>query len=219
MDVAKKFATFIVAKKDQIKSVAKKFAAFIVAKKDRIKTIATGYGLYSFASWFYDNPLYIAVIAIYGAVVGGIIMTLGSFVISYGLILWYNYRKVDWLGVDAVDSFRELLLHYAKKLAEWRADKIFGKILFVLFFLPIRILLVVGHLANHKKWGDAVAFVLLSIFEDPFVTTAYLRHGNYGQMKQHDWMIFIGSTILCNGYWILRTVVVIEVFKAVWESF
>jgi len=195
----------------------KKFAAFIAAHKKKIALIATGQGVLSIINWLYDNPLYITVIAYFGPVVGGAIITAGSIVICLGLILFYNKKGVDWLGVGALDAVRELSLHHAKKLLAWRADSIIGKMMFFIFYLPIWLLFAVAHLVNHKVWGDATAFVLLSIFEDPFITTAYLRHGNYGPMKIRDWSIFFGSVILSNGYWIFRTTVVIEVAKAIWK--
>jgi len=199
--------------------VIRKFVAFIATHKDQIALIATGQGIMSVINWIYDNPLYIGVIAYLGPVVGGAVMTAGSLVICLGLILFYNKKGVDWLGVGALDAVREIALHYAKKLMGWRADSIIGKVMFFIFYLPIRLLFVIAHFANHKVWGDAVAFVLLSIFEDPFITTAYLRHGNYGKMKIRDWSIFFGSVVLSNGYWIFRTTVVIEVAKTIWKFF
>lgn len=196
----------------------KQVVEFIKTKKKEIATVAMGQSIYSLLGWVYDNPLYIAAIVIYGPLGGGALMTFGSFVISLGLILWYNQRGVDWLGVAAVDSLRELSLHYAGRLVTWRADSILGKLLFVIFFLPIRLFLVLARLANHQKWGEPTAFVLLSIYEDPFVTTAYLRHGNYGPMMRKDWQVFVGSTFLSNGYWILRTTVVIEIALLIWNA-
>jgi len=196
---------------------ARTVGAFIATKRKEIATVAIGQGIWTLISWIYNNPLYIAAIAIYGPVAGGALMTLGSLFICIGMILWYNKRGVDWLGVGAVDAIKGLTLHYAEKLAQWRADSALGLLLFIVFYLPIRLLLVVARLANHPTWGDTTAFVLLSIFEDPFTTTAYLRHGYYGPMTRRHWGIFAGSMLLSNGYWILRTTVVIELALAIWH--
>lgn len=198
-------------------NAVKRFAAFIAANKGKIALIATGHGGLSIISWIYDNPLYITVIALLGPFVGGMLMTVGSLVICLGLVLFYNRKGVDWLGVGAIDSIRKLSLRYAEKLAEWRVDSMVGKMLLVFFYLPIRLILFFARLVNHKFWGDIVAFVLLSIFEDPFITTAYLRHGYYGPMKTKDWVVFFGSVLLSNGYWVLRAMFVIEIAKAVWK--
>lgn len=199
-------------------NAARTVASFIATKRKEIATVALGQGIWSITSWFYNNPLYIAAIAIYGPLAGGALMTFGSLVICFGMLLWYNRHGVDWLGVGAVDAIRKLSLHYAEKLSTWRAASAFGLLLFILFYLPIRLLLAIARLANHKAWGDATAFVLLSVFEDPFTTTAYLRHGYYGPMTQRHWGIFAGSMLLSNGYWIVRTVVVIELALAIWHA-
>lgn len=199
-------------------NAARTIAAFIAAKRREIATVAIGQGLWTLIGWLYNNPLYIAAIAIYGPLAGGALMTFGSFVICFGMIHWYNSHGIDWLGVGAVDAIRKLALHYAEKLAAWRSDTISGLILYIVFYLPIRSLLALARLANHPTWGDATAFVLLSIFEDPFTTTAYLRHGDYGPMSRRDWSIFAGSMLLSNGYWILRTTLVIELALAIWRA-
>lgn len=199
-------------------NAARGVAAFIAAKRKEIATVALGQSIWTLIGWFYNNPLYIAAIAIYGPLAGGALMTCGSLVICLGMVIWYNRHGVDWLGVGAVDAIRKLALRYAEKLAAWRASSFGGLLLFVVFYLPIRLLLVLARLANHAAWGDATAFVLLSIFEDPFTTTVYLRHGYYGPMTRRDWSIFIGSMLLSNGYWILRTTVVIELALAIWRA-
>lgn len=199
--------------------VMKKLVAFIRANKEKSVLIATGQGAWIVISWIYDNPLYIAAIAWLGPFIGGAIMTVGSLLICLGILLIYNHRGVDWLGVGVVDSVKELMLHYTEQLSAWRADSGFGRILFVLFYLPIRLLLSLARLINHKVVGEAVAFVLLSVFQDPFITTAYLRHGHYGRMKMKDWLVFFASVLLSNGYWIFRTTLVIVIAKAIWKFF
>lgn len=179
--------------------------------------VAVGHSLWAGISWAYDNPLYIAAVVIYGPLVGGGMMTAGSLLICWGMLLWYNKQGTDWLGVGAVDSLRELSLCYTKKLAAWRADSLGGKALYGMFNLPIRLLLLIAKLANHPKHGEVAAFVLLSIFFDPFITTAYLRHGRYGPMRWRERAIFFGSVLFSNAYWIARTSIIIELALAVFR--
>ena len=200
-------------------NAAKKFVAFIAAKKKYLAQVALGQGIWATTSWLYDNPLYIAAIAIYGPIYGGGMMTLGSLAICLLTLIWYNRTGVDWVGVGAIDSIRALSLKYAEKLARWKPDSLVGMFLVLLFYIPIRIILFLTRLANHSKHGDVIAFVLLSILQDPFITTAYLRHGKYGSMKRRDWWIFFGSVVVSNGYWILRTTIIIEIALVLWKSF
>lgn len=66
-------------------------------------------------------------------------------------------------------------------------------------------------------FGDTLAFFILSIWEDPFITTAYLRHGRTTGLTANDFAIFFASVVFSNGYWILRTTAVIEIAKIVWH--
>lgn len=195
----------------------RKLAAFIAAKRQYIAQVVAGQSIWATSSWLYDNPLYITAVAVYGPLKGGALMTFGSLVICWGMVLWYNKKGVDWLGIGAVDSLREISLTYTEKLTAWRADSFTGKILFVVFYIPIRVLLALTRIANHKKHGDIAAFFILSIFTDPFMTTAYLRHGVYGPMQKKEWAIFFGSVLFSNFYWILRTTAVVEIAKAIWN--
>lgn len=192
---------------------------FISEKKELMKTIGLGQLIYSVIGWIYNNPLYMAVIALCGPFVGGGLMTLGSLLICLFLILWYNHRKIDWLGVNAIDSIKILTFRYVAMLAEWRTESFIGKVLLIICYIPIQIILSILRLANHRTYGDIIAFFLLSIFEDPFVTTAYLRHGYYEQMVSRDWLIFFGSVILSNGYWIFRTTAIIQLAQTFLKIF
>jgi hypothetical protein len=212
-----------------------------------------GHGTWAAVSWVYNYPIYVSFVAWLGPIVGGGIMMLGSLVICFGMVVWYDRKKVDWLGVGAVDAVRELVLHYAEKLAT--KTSIFVEamrivmfiatltIVFIpkgfvdgsqvlaflagnklwiglsaVFFTPIRLILLLARLVNHKFWGDVIAFFLLSIFEDPFITTAYLRHGKFGNLGANDWTRFVASVAVSNGWWILRTTAVVEIARFVWKS-
>lgn len=166
-------------------SFFRNIAAKMVANKNKIATIFVGHGLWSTISWIYDNPLYVAVIAKFGIVIGGAVMTFGSLVICLGMLVYYRNKQVHWLGYDVA----------AKALGEH--INIQGK--------------------TFALMGDAVAFVVLSVWEDPFIATAYLRHGRNNGLLGKDYAIFFGSVLFSNGYWILRTTAIIEIAKYVWH--
>lgn len=166
-------------------SFFKKIAAKLAANKKKIATIFVGHGLYGVVSWIYDNPLYIATIAKFGAITGGAIMTLGSLIICFGMLFYYRNKNVNWLGYDVA----------AKALGEH--INVRGKVF--------------------ARFGDVVAFVALSIWEDPFITTAYLRHGYSNGFRGKDYAVFFGSVLFSNSYWILRTTAIIEIAKYVWH--
>lgn len=51
------------------------------------------------------------------------------------------------------------------------------------------------------RWGDLVVCVALSIKFDPFITTAYMRHGAFNGMSRRDWRNFWVSWFIGNAYW------------------
>lgn len=65
--------------------------------------------------------------------------------------------------------------------------------------------------AIHK--GDMAAFFVLSIFFDPFITTIYLRKESFAGLKYREWVIFFASAVISNGWWIIRTYVIIFLAK------
>lgn len=96
----------------------KNIFAYIATNRQYIGQVATGHSIWVTISWVYDNPLYIAAIAIYGPVAGGVLMTFGSLIISWGMVLLYNKKRMDWLGVGAFDALRPLAVNYTEKLME-----------------------------------------------------------------------------------------------------
>lgn len=174
--------------------------------------VIKGRTIYTIVNWIYDNPLYIAVIAKYGPVIGGAIMTAGSLAICMGLLLHYRKKNVSWLGWDAIDILKERESHYTDKINSWRQRSTFiGRIISSVFALPAYSLMVVLRSLKIQYFGDAVAFVFLSIFEDPFIVTAYLRHGKHDGLRKKDWAVFFASVLVSNGYWIARNTIILSV--------
>ena len=68
------------------------------------------------------------------------------------------------------------------------------------------------------KKSDPVVFLFSSIRSDPFVTTAYLRHGTFKGMTRKDWKIFIGSLLFSNAYWTLACYTGITHFEWGWKT-
>ena len=63
--------------------------------------------------------------------------------------------------------------------------------------------------------GDGVAFLVLSVKYDPFITTAHLCREAYQAMTRRDWAIFLGSWIVANGAWIAICAGGVEAVRAV----
>lgn len=199
-------------------SIRGRFASFVRDNKTRIKHIGIGHAIYDTAGWFFDNPLYISMIAIYGPIRGGAIMTFFSFVICIITLLSYERMKIEWTGVDVIDDLRERGINYAHRINNRGKHKNIRQLIIrIVFLIPAKIFVLAMWLM--KRYGDGAAFFILSIFEDPFYTTAYLRHGKFDGLKKKDYFVFFSSVLFSNGYWILRNWGLIEVVKFVWRTF
>lgn len=182
----------------------------LYAYRLRIGTIAISHAVLVTGDFFFDNLLYPAMLVWRGKLVGGVIMTLLSCLICFGLVIFYVRSKKDWLGVDVVEAVKErgeiwIKRFYSNKGHWWLLIK-------AIAYIPSRIFLMVMWLL---KKNDLTAFVALSVYQDAFKTTIFLRHGRTDALVPRDWIVFVSSIIVSNAYWTLRWSVIIEVFKAV----
>ena len=145
--------------------------------KERAAILAIGLLGNSLMAHAFDYGLYPYVIWKLGLLHGGALMAVVSFVVSYATLLFYDWTKKDWLGIETVKELR----HYASD----------------------------NRLARALKWamdkGDTALLLILSVWTDPFITVAYLRHGahQYNGMNARDWRIFMLSLVISNGAWSL----------------
>jgi hypothetical protein len=199
---------------ERLRKLAAKVAAFWNEKKDSIKSIGIGHAIYDTTGWLFDNPLYISVIAVKGPIAGGLIMTSLSLVICFGTLIVYEKMRIEWTGTKAIDFIREKGIHYAKRMENGEGHRIFKSII---FFLPANFFIFVMKMI--EKGGDVAAFFILSILEDPFYTTAYLRHGAFDGLKKKDYIVFFSSVLVSNGYWTLRNTGIVLAFRYIMQLF
>jgi hypothetical protein len=186
---------------------------------NRAAQILAGHSFLAVINWLFDNPLYLYVIYRLGPLNGGVVMTTLSLVISLALLLTYERMRVDWLGVNVLESVKERGDRWISRLYEspllLRSCKsALLSVLRAVSFIPSRLFLAV--LWALKK-GDGFAFFALSLYTDPFITTAFLRHGRFDGFRHRDWLLFAGSVVVGNGYWILRSVAIVELAKESWR--
>lgn len=181
------------------------------AKMKRIMQFTAGFGFWSSTSWVFDNIMYPGVIAWRGLLEGGLIMASVAIVVELSFLMVYEYKKVDWMGMDALESIRNdgdiWIMKFNGKQYHGIVVKIWMRII---MFFPVMIFRIVLWML---KKGDVFAFFALSIFMAPFPTTIYLRHGRFDGLRKKDWMIFIASAILGNVYWTLRSYGVVVIIR------
>jgi hypothetical protein len=140
----------------------------------------------------FDYVLYPWVIWQLGPLHGAAMMTVLSFLICWATLLFYDWAKKDWLGIETI-----------KELKEYAGNNRLARVL---------------RWAMAK--GDAALLVILSIWTDPFVTVAYLRRGahQYNGMTARDWRIFLLSVVIGNGSWTLTLFTGLTVAEYAWEA-
>jgi len=166
----------------------KKFAAFIAAEKKRFAILAVGFLGNKAIVWIVNYGIDPFLIYNYGLIKGGIASMVFSFFICLATIVFYDWAKTDWLGIEMV-----------KEMKEYEGQKQVGR--------AIRWLLLKG---------DFIALIGLSILTDPFITLVYLRKGanQYNGMNLRDWKIFLASTFISNLWWVLLVFGGIQIIRS-----
>jgi len=141
----------------------------------RLRELGIGHSVNWVMSEGFDYLLYPAVIWKLGPLLGGAIMSVASLLVCLGCLCFYDWSKRDWLGIEAIKDLESVQSFRRKQKARARVPSA----------------------------GGVSAFLLLSLYFDPFITTAYLRRGRFNGMKRRDWVVFLGSWFISNIGWIL----------------
>lgn len=164
----------------------------------------SGWGIYQFLSALYDYPFW-AYIQFKFGIWGSVGLSVGALVINLILLHWYVRRGVDWLGVGILEEI--------KKNAEIWIDKMLHNahvVTNVVMYLPAKLFALIIRALNKN---DILAFFFLSIWQDPFITTSFLRHGNTDtKVSRKDYFVMVGSTIVTSIFWSLIMGVIIQFF-------
>lgn len=141
----------------------------------------------------FDYVLYPFVIWKCGLLRGGAIMALLSLVVCYVTLVFYNFTKKDWFGIELAKEFRE----YQGQSRVFRA------------------------MSWMLRRGQFAAFLFLSLKFDPFTTTAYLRQGanRFSKMDCRSWQIFFASWLVANLSWIVVVFTGVSVVEYILDVF
>lgn len=121
----------------------------------------------------FDFLLYPFVIYRLGPVLGGPAMVLLDLVACVVTLRLYDRMGRDWLGIEKIKSF-----------STYRGSQKLRRLM--------------SYFLNRSK---LIAFVLLSIKFDAFVTTIYFRTGAFNGLSRSDWVVLVTSLIVSNAYW------------------
>jgi len=184
---------------------------FLVSKNwRRAVQVMSWWGLYEVWNFSFDFLIWPLLQAFYGFV-GVVILIFIALVLNFIVLLWYQRNKVDWFGVNVLEDIKakgHIWVH--------EVDNHKNIIKRISLYIPAKILQFMIWLLNKN---DIFAFVTLSVWQDSFITTIFLRHGKFTKLDKRDYIIFVSSTILsCLGWAFLMQFVIIAV-RAVWGAF
>lgn len=155
----------------------------------RLSMIGVGHGLYYVFNFFFDNILYVYVVYEWGMVRGELFMTMLAFSLNIVTLLVYQTMKIDWVGSGFIRDLRH-------KETPNRIER---------FLLR----------ANDRS--KLLIFIILNMFQDPFVATAYFKEGNFSRLTYRDVRILIASVIFANLYWIIVAAGIGHSIAFVWD--
>ncbi len=155
----------------------------------RLGTLSIGVvGMYLFNKLF-DYVLYPYVIYTAGIWAGGAVMMFLSALVCLLLLKFYNHSKQDWLGIETLRDLKEFDgQHRGRRIVTWMLQR-----------------------------SDPVAFMALSMYFDPFITTVWMRHERFGQLTTRDFRIFWSSVFVANLFWIISCWLGTNLFQWIWN--
>jgi len=145
-----------------------------VSWRKRVGTILVGLIANQLIVWLGDYVLYPYVMGTQVFLTGASFMLCLSVLICLLTLKFYDWSGKDWVGIETLKEAREL--------ENSRANRLIAK-----FF-------------KKSQWAQ---LVILSIAQDPFIVTIFLREGahEYGKMTRKDWKNFFTSVLITNAFW------------------
>lgn len=170
--------------------------------KHNIGLIAVGHAAKRVEEYLFDWLIYGAVVywtthvwgVLWGSFIALAIMAPLSALACLLYIQFYDWAGKDLFGFEALKELREEEAHTG-----W-----FGRLF-----------------ARLLRLGDIPAFIALSIWGDPFITTVYLRkreHAHRG-LTRRDWKVFWSGVLFSNAYWTLRWTLLISIARSLLAYF
>jgi len=155
-----------------------------------------GWGFWEIQCYLYDWILWPIIQIKFGST-GILYLTAGAIIGNFLMLIWYQKKSIDWLGVNYLEEIKEKGHKWSEKVSSKH-----NRLIKTILFIPVKLFQLIIWLLNKN---DIFAFIILSIWYDSFVTTTFLRHGKFGKLNKRDYKIFISSTIL--GCFVLSVIV------------
>ena len=176
---------------------------FVSKNLKRSLQVMSGWGLYEAYNFAFDFLVWPIIQGFFG-IVGIVLLILIALVNNLILLLWYQNKKTDWFGVNVLEDLKTKGHLWVHEVSNHKSA-----VKRISLFIPAKILQLMIWLLNKN---DIFAFVTLSLWQDSFITTIFLRHGRFDKLDKRDYIIFVSSTILsCLAWSVLMQAIIITV--------
>ena len=184
---------------------------FLISKNwKRTVQVMSGWGLYEAYNFSFDFVMWPILQAFFGFF-GVILLIIIALTNNFLILLWYQKKKVDWFGVNEVETLKANGRLWVHEVSNHK--NLLKKIS---LYIPAKILQFMIWLLNKN---DIFAFVTLSVWQDSFITTIFLRHGKFDKLDRRDYTIFVASTVLSCLAWSVLMQVIISAIRGIWGLF
>lgn len=199
----------------------KQIAASIAVFFQKHRGIITGAGIYYGGNWVFNNPLWWYVEYIWG-VPGTISMVVFALAIDTTLLFYFRNKGADFILFGALDDLSKKASEFNEAYNKWGQKKTPWKFyLLVASYVPAKLtIFMLWFLKKFPRLGDGVVLIALSILDNAFTTTMYLRHGCGNGLRLRDYFVYFISSIISLGYWTIRNGVIVElIFRPILKIF
>lgn len=175
--------------------------------------VTAGLALFEAYNALYDICLWPIVQGYFGGA-GAIALTVTALILNFIMLKWYQKCQVDWLGITVTDQIikksERVRMAYAVSEGPRRLKLALPRYFFLIAEKAITIRII--------------PFLVLSVYQDSFVATAFFLHRKNGSVKTglkgEDYVVFILSTLFSCVVWTLFTEwITLPAFKNVWQTF
>jgi hypothetical protein len=188
-----------------------KLAASIAALVKKYGKLIAAAGIYRIQAWLFDNPIWMAV-ELKWHMKGVLSMIVISLLFNIVLLISFRNKKNEWTLWTALDELSIKQSEFNSRYDKWTSKKTIWKLIpMVISYIPFKVaMLLMWCIKKSPILGDLAALIMLSVFEDPFVTTTYLRHGYVNGLRARDIVAFLLSSVISIGYWAVRNGLIVE---------
>lgn len=180
----------------------------------RLFQVTGGLMLLSVYNNLWDIGIWPIIQGLYG-LVGIMVLVLLALCSNFLVLRWYKKTcKTDWLGISVVDDIVQKAIHMQHKYSLSHGIHKF------LISVPTAGLWVAQKLIV-GKW---VPILVLALFTDGFVATAYYmkwkyKDSNYIFGKSEYIILTLTSIVSCVAWSIFTEMITLPAFKSLWETF